>query len=453
MNRRAAATRLLVLLLGLVVGSMLDRGQPAFADDDAEAVANSDPQPTYAIEYTVRISANRPRTAHVRWSLAGAEEVTRLRLEIDPERHRDFRGSGDVKVSDDEVLWYPRGPYGHLEYDVSLRHRRSRGKGYDSYAGRDWVITRSRDLFPPTHIDIDLAIEPNPRSRSTIRFRLPRNWKSATAMERISTHVYRPEASGRWLDRPRGWIGLGRLDRVERRVAGVDIAIVSPPGTNSPRGEILDLYEACLPSLVRLLSTVPPRLLIVVGPDPMWRGGISGEQSIYLHEDRPIRTPDRTSPPLHEAFHVLAPFRPGTDGLWITEGLAEFYSLELQRRAKQLSEADFRRGLRSFERWGRWRVNLSDDRSLAVTNNSAPLVIAAIDEWIQIRTKGERGLDDVVHEIGRNPEKELTTASFLRIVKGVAGTDLTPFVQRHVYAGTPPTIRRLEKSDDAPSSP
>jgi predicted metalloprotease with PDZ domain len=175
----------------------------------------------------------------------------------------------------------------------------------------------------------------------------------------------------------------------------------------------------------------------------MWRGGISGEGSIYLHADRPIRTPDRTSPPLHEAFHVLAPFRPGTDGLWITEGLAEYYSLELQRRIHLIDDEDFRRGLRSFRRWGRWDVNLSDDRSLAVTNNSAPYVIAAIDEWVRERTKDEHDLDDVLRGIVQSPEKSLTTAALLRIVKGVAGADLTSFVQRHVYAGKPPKLRVL----------
>lgn len=398
---------------------------------------------TYSIEYLVRISPQRPRTAEVRWNLAGIDEVKRIRLEIDGARHRRFRGSGDLEVGEDEVLWYPGGPYAHLEYQVALRHRRSEGKGFDSYATREWVITRSRDLFPATHIDIDLEIEPEPRSRSRVRFRLPRGWKSATAMEQESPHVFHPSHAGQWLDRPRGWIALGRLDSLERRAAGVRLNLVVPTEVEFPRGDVLDLYERALPNLIRLLPRVPPILLVVVGPDPMWRGGISGEGSIYLHADRPIRTPDRTSPPLHEAFHVLAPFRPGTDGLWITEGLAEYYSLELQRRIHLIDDKDFRRGLRSFRRWGRWDVNLSDDRSLAVTNNSAPYVIAAIDEWVRERTKDEHDLDDVLRGIVQSPEKSLTTAALLRVVKGVAGADLTSFVQRHVYAGKPPKLRVL----------
>lgn len=432
----------------LVAFASLARCAPAVGaeqrreDDGARAETE-----TYSIEYLVRISPHRPRTAQVRWNLAGIEEVNRIRLEVDAERHREFRGSGDLEKTEDEILWYPRGPYGHLEYEVPLRHRRSEGKGFDSYASRDWVLTRARDLFPPTHIDIDLEVEPMPRSRSRVRFRLPRAWKSATAMEQESTHVFRPARSGRWLDRPRGWIALGRMDRFDQRIANLDVGLVAPRGVKFAREDVLHLYEKALPSLIGLLSRVPPRLLVVVGPDPMWRGGISGERSLYLHADRPIRTPDRTSPPLHEAFHVLAPFRPGEDGVWITEGLAEFYSLELQRRTNLLAPRDFRRGLRSFRRWGRWNVNLSSDRSLAVTNNSAPYVIAAIDEWIRDRTKGEQSLDDVVREIGESRDKALTTASFLRVVKGVARADLTSFVQRHVYAGVPPKLRALSSKD------
>ena len=55
----------------------------------------------------------------------------------------------------------------------------------------------------------------------------------------------------------------------------------------------------------------------------MWHGGISGENSFYMHGSRPLRTPDKTSPYLHELFHVLQPFRPAGDADWLMEGLAE----------------------------------------------------------------------------------------------------------------------------------
>src|SRR5207245_2885649 len=82
----------------------------------------------------------------------------------------------------------------------------------------------------------------------------------------------------------------------------------------------------------------PPRLLVVSAPDPMWHGGLSGEDSFFVNGHIPLRSADKTSTYLHELFHVWQPFRPGPDGHWIAEGLAEYYSLALPHRAGRLSD-------------------------------------------------------------------------------------------------------------------
>jgi hypothetical protein len=171
----------------------------------------------------------------------------------------------------------------------------------------------------------------------------------------------------------------------------------------------------------------------------MWRGGLSGENSFYLHGDRPLRTPDRTSPPLHELFHVLATFRPGADAHWISEGLAEFYSLELQRRVGVLDEPNFQRGLRLFKEYGLWHVDLTAEHGGGATNNSAPLVMYAIDRSIRRLTEGSKSIDDVVREVSGRTQK-LSTAAFLHAVNTVSGRNFTSFFQRHVYAGEPPGL-------------
>ena len=417
------------------------------------AIGASDPAPadrtTYSIEYVVRISADRPSVARVRWNLAGIDEVRRLRIELDGERFRDFEASGQLEKRERDVIWRPSGPYAHLEYQVRLRHRRAEEKGYDSYGTKNWVLTRAQDLFPKTHITFELDVEREPRSRATVRFFLPSGWQSYTAMDRIAGDTFRPFVSGARLDRPKGWIALGRLERVEREIAGVQVTIVAPPGTSFPAKATLDLYESTLPILTDILRARIPALLIVSAPDPMWHGGLSGERSIYLHADRPIRTPDETSPALHEAFHVLAPFLPDKDSRWLTEGLAEYYSLLLQRRVGVLDDARYRHGLRSWKEYAQWGVNLTTGKDLGVTNNAAPFVLAAIDERVQRETASKHNLDDVVREIAKSGERRLTTASFLRAVKRVTGADATPFVQRHVYAGAPPKLAAIETPHDA----
>jgi predicted metalloprotease with PDZ domain len=125
--------------------------------------------------------------------------------------------------------------------------------------------------------------------------------------------------------------------------------------------------------------------------------------------------------------------------VWVTEGLPEYYSLALQLRSGLIRERDFERGLRLFERYGDWHVNLTDGANLAATNNSAPLVVYAIDRAIRQDTDGVRSLDDVVSQLAEQKGK-LSTASFLRAVNAVSGRNFTSFFRRHVYAGIPPKL-------------
>jgi len=404
------------------------------------AVGGEDERYTYSAEYQVRVDEADPTVAHVRWKLAGIDEIVRLRLDLSRRRLYDVSGTGRLEQTGDELVWTPRAPYAHLEYKVPLRQFRGSKERYDSYAGDDWVITRAKALFPRTRVTFQTDIEPDPRGRTSLMFRLPRGWRAYAAMKRTGQHSFRPGSGGRVLERPKGWIALGKGLRVsKRRIGKTFVTVARAPGSRWEAEAALDLYEKTLPEMRRILLEVPERLLIVSGSDPMWRGGISGFQSFYVHGDRPLRTPDRTSPALHELFHIIAPFRPGADGEWITEGLAEYYSLELQHRVGALKERDFQRGLRLFARYGEWRTNLAAERSLAATNNSAPLVVHAIDLAIRKRTRNERSLDDVVRELSRSHE-EVTTSGFLRAVNAVSGYNFTSFFQRHVYAGIPPEL-------------
>lgn len=432
-SSRKRDTRLSRVIRAVLAVALVGWGE---APVDAQDASGTD-RTTYSIQYRVRINEKNPTVARVRWNLTGIDEIRKIRLTLRGDHFFDFSGSGTLERQGSNLLWTPASPYAHLEYRVRLRSRRSPTEGFDSYASSDWVITRAQALFPATHVTFETDVEREPRSRSRIVFDLPPGWRSYTAMEEISPGVFRPEDRRRRLSRPAGWIGLGRLDVLERTITGVRVIVAKAPGSRSNSQEVLDLYDRSLPHLKEILPFRPPRILIAIGPDPMWRGGLSGEASFFLHGDRPIRTPDHTSPFLHELFHLFARFHPQSDAHWISEGLAEFYSLELQRRASLLDEAAFGRGLRYFAKYGFWRVDLTAQRDNAATNNSAPLVMQAIDQEIRRRTRGRRSLDDAVREMAGRSEP-VSTAGFLRAVNKVTGRDFTPFFQRHVYAGEPP---------------
>jgi hypothetical protein len=77
-----------------------------------------DPEGTsYAIEYIVRVDAENPTVARVRWNFAGIDEVKSVRLGLGSNKFHNFSGTGKLEVrAPDEILWTPQSPYAHLEY-------------------------------------------------------------------------------------------------------------------------------------------------------------------------------------------------------------------------------------------------------------------------------------------------------------------------------------------------
>lgn len=416
----------------------------------AQARAEESRRFTYSAEFLVVVSERDPTTARVRWKLSGIDEIASLRLDLRGIRIEEVSGTGRIEQHRDELRWVPGAPYAHLEYRVPLRRRRAPNRGYDSYAAPGWVVTRFKMLFPRVRVSVNRDIEPHPAPRCRVVFLLPRGWTAYTAMEEVSPGTFRPPPSGRLLDLPKGWLALGENLRVDSRQIGpTRVTVVRVPGSSWNSQGMLDLYSRILPELESLLGRTPQRLLVVSAPDPMWHGGISGRDSFFVHGDRPLRTPDRTSPPVHELFHVLAPFRPARDGLWITEGLAEYYSLALPHRLGWIDDQEFERGLRLFARYGEWNVDLTTRRTLAVTNNSAPLVLHAIDRALRKRAGGS--LDDVVRRLAR-AGAAVSTASFLEAVNRSSGKNFAAFFQRHVHGGIPPPLPRSGRAAPGPAA-
>ena len=75
------------------------------------------------------------------------------------------------------------------------------------------------------------------------------------------------------------------------------------------------------------------KLLIVGAADPMWRGSLAAHDSIYLHSGRPLVNESGSSPLVRELVHVFGRISGRQHSDWIGEGLAEYYAIELVRRA------------------------------------------------------------------------------------------------------------------------
>jgi hypothetical protein len=154
-----------------------------------------------------------------------------------------------------------------------------------------------------------------------------------------------------------------------------------------------------MPVLVELLPEFPQRLLIVGAPEGMWRGGLSGVDSLYLHVDRPLISGNRTSTLLHEVIHVASGLH-GVDGAdWIVEGLAEFYSLEVLWRSGAISERRFEESFDQLSRWSAQQQCEPTDRSKSTETARAVLVMRSLDQEIREATGGKQSLDQVLQTL------------------------------------------------------
>jgi predicted metalloprotease with PDZ domain len=408
-------------------------------------------RPTFTVDYRVRIAAGDTAKARVRWELSGIDEIESFRLVFRDDRMTDVAGTGRLEWHGRTLSWTPGGPYAHLRYTVAVDHVRPPGGRFDSHAAIEWVATRALYLFPEINVSFRGAA-PGASARARLHFDLPPGWRVASALPVLEGGGLAVEEAGKRFARPRGWFLLGRIARHQRTLAGSEVTVAVAPGSALDVSRLLRLYARTMPLLAEVLGPPPARLLIVSAPDPMWHGGLSGEDSFFVNGRISVRSPDRTSSYLHELFHVWQPFRPGPDGRWITEGLAEYYSLVLQRRAGRLSERGYTRGLELFARYGRWGIDLSRTRVAAALNNSAPLVMARLDDEIRRRTDGQRSLDDAVRTLSAEGGT-VSTASLLRAVNRAAGANLTRLFRRHVYRGelvAPPPLDARGRST-APS--
>ena len=382
----------------------------------------------FEIDYDVRLVPTEG-VAHVAIHLADrANQVGAISFRIDRERQSDFRGEGSVTTSPagDRVEWRPTDSGGTLSYVVRINHLRDE-KSYDARCAPDWAIFRGDDLVPPAR----LRAEKYSESRARLRLRLPKGWLAVAAYPRTTEGVFEIEHSDRRFDRPTGWIAAGRLGVLRERVAGVDVAVAGPTDQRLHRLDLLGLLRWTLPVLREIAGGLPARLLVVGAGDPMWRGGLSGPNSVFVHASLPLISRDGTSPLLHELMHATLGVSPGPGGDWIVEGLAEAYSLELLVRSRTLSKKRYQRALAQIAERGRAAPTLEVEHSSGATTARAVTVLHALDREIRDASGGVRGLDDVVRILFQQ-NGEVTSQRLRRIAEDLSGRDLGPFFRRQL---------------------
>jgi hypothetical protein len=390
------------------------------------APAGGEEESSYGVAFEARIVPTE-RAARVLLRIDDPEDLLEeLRFRIDPERHRDFEASGPLETEGETVRWNPPPGTPTLRYVFRIDHLRD-GRSYDARCAESWAIFRADDLVPP----VRSRSSPGARSRSTLLVRVPEGWKVAAPYKRKENGSFLVDDPDRRFDRPKGWIAAGRLGILRETIAEVRVGVAGPMGHRLRRLDMLALLRWTLPSLQDLVGEVPARLLIVGAGDPMWRGGLSGPGSVFVHSSRPLITEDVTSPLLHELVHTFLPLKAGEGGDWIIEGLAELYAMEALVASKTVSRSRYERGLSRMAEKGKDASSLESPEAEGAVTALAVSVLHALDEEIRSRTEGERGLRDAVASLVASGT-EATTASLRRASEEVAGAELESFFARRV---------------------
>lgn len=379
----------------------------------------------YDILYEARIIASQDLCEA---SIAVKQDGSLLReleFPIDPQRYYDVKATGgELGVSDTSVLWRPAKGDGTLRYSVHIDHLRDEAQ-YDARATKRWALLRASDLFPPGRT----RYADGSHARARLRLRVPTDWTVVTALEKRDDGTFAVDRDGEGFERPTGWMLLGDLDVTRATIEGMRIQIANPEGHSLRRRDLLAFFRWTLPPLAAIVGALPARLAVVGADDPMWRGGLSGPDSVYLHADRPLIDWDGSSPVLHELVHVVTRAYAGERGDWIAEGLAEYYSLELLRRSGTVSAAEHERTLGRFRKRAAEVTSFPEGEASGAVTARAVLVLAQLDRHIRDRAEG-RSLDDVLRALAENPIR-ITPQGFREVAERATGLDLATFFAQH----------------------
>lgn len=327
----------------------------------------------------------------------GLLQQVRLRA---PARQFDrFSGDGDFHRDGDRLIWDVPAAGGRLNYRARLKHRRGAG-GYDSRVERRWAVFRLDDLFPPAGISqMDGAA-----SRSRLSLAAPKGWKTATRYPKLDQRRWRIDNPHRKFDRPTGWAVSGLLGIRRDRIDGTQVTIAGPIGAGVQRVSMLALLRWNLPLLNEISDKIPKRLLIVSAGEPMWRGGLSGPESLYIHADLPLISEDGTSTLLHETVHALLPVPAAEDHDWIDEGLAEYLTLWLLERSGTISPARFLAAVKRFRARGAAADALLTANASGVITARAVALFHDLDADLSAATEGEVGIAELAATLAGQAE-------------------------------------------------
>jgi len=400
----------------LVLGMFMATGYKAIA----ESKLPTSPL-TYSVEYQLSVNL-KEQGLDVQISIEPADLVHSLRFTNTNLRFQHLKANGKLVETGQLVHWTPGKGKSTLAYFVPINHAKNKEQ-FDAYMTSTWALFRGDDVIPTVITDY----EDNTESRSIMTIKLPQGWKSETAWPKSKldkTHnTYVIDNPERKFDRPFGWILLGDIGSRRAKVSGTSLVVAAPKKSGVRRMDALTFFSFVWPQVKKTFGTVPEKLLIAGAPDPMWRGGLSAPNSLYLHADRPMVSENGTSPLFHEITHLITRISgvvtATTNDDWIAEGLAEYYSFELLYKAHGISKLRKKKILNKLAVWGKDIKHLRLSKSSGPVTARAVVLMAELDEEIKLITQGRSSLDEVTRQLMKR--RKVSLDDLQEIVQDIIG--------------------------------
>ncbi len=388
------------MLKKLLIGTgflLLAQALPLSADN-----GNGGEETVYDLTYHVELVPKKD-IARVSIEIPDARLLSELDFRIKPGIHNKVEANGKLKIKDNRAIWTPPAKKARFSLEAKLSHQRE-NKTYDALMTGDWAIFRGDDIIPAARV----TAKKGAKSYARLVFDLPSGWRVNTGWERDKSRQKgdknRPEFivdnPERKFDRPTGWMIAGKLGTRRDQLGSTRVSISAPMGAEGlHRIEGLVFLGMIWPEMEEAFGPTPPKFLIVGGSDPMWRGGLSGPNSLFLHSERPLVSGNGTSSFVHELVHSFTRIQGDDNDDWIAEGIAEFYSFELLYRAGGITPERREKIIRSLADWGEDVRTLRKKSSTGPTTARATVLFDELDKEIRKESNDKKSLDDLTREL------------------------------------------------------
>lgn len=370
------------------------------------------------LDYQIRLLPQSDQ-AEVRMTFARGEAVRSLDFDLgDGSRYSDFKADGQWQLTPGKPargVWRPTADKASLTYRVRISHGRKNGS-FDTRMTPTWALMRGDELVPPARLDQQDGIELVAR----LHFELPDGWKSVeTAWPRIGKNKFRIDNPSRLFDRPTGWMLAGHLGSRRTRLGETEVTVASPQGQGMRRMDVLTLLTFVWPQVQAVFPRHPSKLLIVGANDPMWRGSLAARESIYLNTRLPLVSESGSSALVRELAQVFGRINDEQRSDWISEGFAEYYAIELVRRAGGMSDERYQALQAKLARDSQKVTTLRGEQISPAQVSKAVLLLQELDGEIRLKTRNKRSLDDMLR--GAMHLGTVDTKAFVQLAESILG--------------------------------